>query len=194
MTLFQRLILLACTVALTGCASLAAGPAPQPVNARAAAIKEFDDRVKAFRELHKKLESQLNDPIQSSKDAAKLNEGEKRLTAALRQARVNARQGEFFTPAVAPIFREIVTAYFEGRNPKLETAPQDRPPAMKLTVNERWPQSYPVPTMPPTLLASLPKLSDDLAYRFADRTLVLMDLDTDLILDYLPYASRPTTK
>lgn len=191
MTLIQRLLCLCCLLAWSGCASMSATTPPDRVNATAAAIKEFDDRVQAYRQLHKKLEAQLNNPIQESKEAATLAAGEKRLTMAVQAARKGAKQGEIFTPAVAPIFREIVTAYFEGQNPKMDTAPQDRPPAMTVTINERWPQASPVPTMPPTLLASLPKLPEDMAYRFADRTLVLMDVDTDLILDYLPSASRP---
>ncbi|MBI4477944.1 MAG: hypothetical protein HY654_12270 [Acidobacteria bacterium] len=191
MTLMQRLLLVVCAIGWTGCATLTARE-PQRVNPQAAALKEFDDRVKEFRQLHDKLAAQLNDPIRETADAAKLAAGEKRLTVALRQARQHAKQGDLFTPAVAPIFREIVTRFYEGGNPKLETAPQDRPPAFSPKINASWPMAIPVPTTPPTLLAALPKLPEDLAYRFVDRTLVLMDVDTDLILDYLPYASRPT--
>lgn len=191
MPLPRRALFLVYVLMWSGCAVMSVGaPGSPQVNARAAAIKDFDDRVKAFRELHKKLEAELDDPVQASKDAAKLQAGEKRLTIAVQQARRDARQGDFFTPAVTPIFREIVTAYFEGENPKLATSPQDRPPPMAVKLNAKYPQAAPVPTMPPTLLASLPRLPEDLAYRFVERTLILMDVDTDLILDYLPHASR----
>jgi hypothetical protein len=46
----------------------------------------------------------------------------------------------------------------------------------------------PLPTMPPDLLAALPRLPPGLEYRFINRDLVLRDLDANLIIDFVPEA------
>ena len=45
-----------------------------------------------------------------------------------------------------------------------------------------------MPTMPPELLAALPRLPPELEYRFIDRDLVLRDIDANLIIDFVPEA------
>jgi hypothetical protein len=39
--------------------------------------------------------------------------------------------------------------------------------------------------VPPLLLASLPRLPDNLQYRFFGRHMVLLDGDTELVIDYV---------
>ena len=43
----------------------------------------------------------------------------------------------------------------------------------------------PLATFPPLLLGTLPRLPDDLEYRFMGRQLVIRDTRTNLIVDYL---------
>jgi hypothetical protein len=43
----------------------------------------------------------------------------------------------------------------------------------------------PLATFPALLLGALPRLPDDLEYRFMGRHLVIMDTKTNLIVDYL---------
>ena len=42
--------------------------------------------------------------------------------------------------------------------------------------------------MPPALLLRLPPLAPELQYRFIGRTLILLDVDANLVVDVLPDA------
>jgi hypothetical protein len=52
-------------------------------------------------------------------------------------------------------------------------------------VNGIYPDASPVQTTPPTILMALPELPMELRYRFVDRSLVLLDNKTNLIVDFL---------
>jgi hypothetical protein len=53
-----------------------------------------------------------------------------------------------------------------------------------LSVNDRYPDSVPLSTMPPQVLQSLPALEDDMEYRFIGERLVLMDARAHIIIDF----------
>ena len=57
-----------------------------------------------------------------------------------------------------------------------------------LRVNDVYPEEIPLTTMPPTLLRLLPALPMELAYRIIGRALVLQDIKTNVIVDFLPDA------
>jgi hypothetical protein len=57
-----------------------------------------------------------------------------------------------------------------------------------LHVNDVYPEEIPRTTMPPTLLRDLPALPMELAYRIIGRALVLLDIKTDVIVDFIPDA------
>ena len=50
------------------------------------------------------------------------------------------------------------------------------PVALKLTVNGRYPDTVPLTTIPPQVLQTLPKLTEDLEYRFIGDWLILLDI------------------
>ena len=53
-------------------------------------------------------------------------------------------------------------------------------------IHLRFPGVAQMATMPPSLLAVLPRLPKELEYRIVGRFLVLRDVDAALILDYIP--------
>ena len=53
-----------------------------------------------------------------------------------------------------------------------------------LRVNDRYPDAIPLSTMPPQVLKALPKLEEDLEYRFVGERLVLMDAHAHIIVDF----------
>ena len=67
---------------------------------------------------------------------------------------------------------------------------EDQPAAVALTVNARYPDDQPLPTVPPNLLASLPTLPEELEYRVVRTTLILRDVPANLIVDFIPNAIR----
>jgi hypothetical protein len=52
-------------------------------------------------------------------------------------------------------------------------------------INGQYPDTVPVSTVPPQVLAALPRLPDDVEYRFIGRRLILLDVHSNLIVDYI---------
>jgi hypothetical protein len=66
----------------------------------------------------------------------------------------------------------------------------DAPPSgsVPLKVNAKYPDGLPRPTLPANLLLNLPSLPKGLEYRIVGKHLVLLDIDANLIVDYIPNA------
>jgi hypothetical protein len=59
------------------------------------------------------------------------------------------------------------------------------PAAIKLTVNSRYPDTVPLTTVPPQVLQTMPKLTEDLEYRFIGDWLILLDVHAHVIADFI---------
>ena len=46
-------------------------------------------------------------------------------------------------------------------------------------------EGAPLMTVPPNILAALPKLPEDLEFRFVNRHMILLDVHANLIVDYV---------
>jgi len=57
-----------------------------------------------------------------------------------------------------------------------------------LTVNSRYPDTVPLSTVPPQVLAGLPVLPEELEYRFIGHRLILMDVHAHIIIDFVDHA------
>jgi hypothetical protein len=57
-------------------------------------------------------------------------------------------------------------------------------------INATYKRSKSVSTVPPNILALLPRLPDDIQYRFVGRHLILHDTRANVIIDRIPYAIR----
>lgn len=53
-------------------------------------------------------------------------------------------------------------------------------------INKNYPDRAALPTVPPLLLGNLPRLPDNLQYRFFGQHLVILDGDTEIVVDYVP--------
>ena len=59
------------------------------------------------------------------------------------------------------------------------------PPGVKLAINQPYPTTLALLTLPANLLANLPMLPEELEYRLIDRHLLLRDRDANLVVDML---------
>ena len=85
-----------------------------------------------------------------------------------------------------PQFRTIIRRDLQARDIRDAMAVlQEAPLTFTLHVNDSWPPEAPLPNMPPRLLANLYPLPEGLEYRFIDRHLVLLDIDANLMVDYI---------
>ncbi|MBW8865754.1 MAG: hypothetical protein JF610_00215 [Acidobacteria bacterium] len=117
------------------------------------------------------------------------------LADALRtRLRPNAKQGDLFTPTVAAEIQKEIKSMFDSPQRDLlvdELAEQLNTPANtpKPTINQR----LVAPRVPPRLMEVLPPLPKQLEYDFTDRSLVLRDIDADLVVDFVSEAFPQTT-
>jgi hypothetical protein len=181
-------VLLSCGIA----AATLGGQEPK-VNPDAQLLQDFTKRVQAYMELHKRLEKKAP-PLKTTDDPAKIEASQKGLAAAIQAERKGARQGEIFTPEISALFRRLMYPEVKGaqgaetRKAMKEDAPA--PASIPIKVNAVYPDAAPLPSVPPNLLASLPKLPEDLEYRVIGRDLILRDVHANLIVDYIPKAIR----
>jgi hypothetical protein len=181
-------VLLSCGVIL--------GPvsAQQPkVNPDAQLLQNFKKGVDAYMEIHRRLEKKAP-PLKETDDPAKIKASQDGLAALIRAERTTAKKGDLFTPEIAQLFRRLMYPEIKGEQGKetkaaiKEDAPN--PKAVPLKVNARYPDSVPLPTVPPNLLANLPQLPKELEYRIVGNDLILRDVQANLIVDFIPRAIR----
>jgi hypothetical protein len=158
------------------------------VNPHAKALAEFKARVDEYAEMYKTLAKGDAKP-QETADPAKLTATKAALAARVRATRVNAKQGDIFTPAVRPVFRHLLAPELKGEEGRDTKAilKDDAPAAgaVPFKVNAKYPENQPLPTVPANLLLSLPPLPAPLEYRIVGQHLLLLDTATDLVVDYM---------
>jgi hypothetical protein len=161
----------------------------QRVNADALLSAQFLKRIEEYVALHNKLEAKL--PARPEHPTPEQVDTHARaLTKLLIEARPHARQGDLLAQDTrAYLRRQIARALAgpDGRATRQEIM-EDNPGKVKLQVNGRYPDGIPVTTMPPTVLAELPRLPDDIEYRFMGDRLILLDVHARLVIDYMDAA------
>jgi hypothetical protein len=162
------------------------------------AIKDFNDRVQHYWDLHKKIEGAAP-PVDKKKepDPAVIVEHERKVRAGIRDARINVAEGDVFTPAVQKILIEnIKQALSSGTGARAIILGEGNPKSSEsqarvdLVVNAMYPPNAPLSTVPPSVLLKLPKLPEGLEYRFVGRDMILYDSKANLIVDILRKAIR----
>jgi hypothetical protein len=158
------------------------------VNQDAALAVEFGQRVQQYMAVHEQVHEQGPVPaLPKEATAEQIHQHQMALARAIQQLRPKAKPGEIFTKEIRAYFRRLLEGVFggpEGR--KLKAAIMDENPgAIRLLVNGRYPDGVPLTTMPPQVLAGLPKLPPELEYRFIGERLVLLDEPAHLIVDFI---------
>lgn len=150
------------------------------------AYGDFQERVNAYVKLRKSIEQAL--PAAKPTDQVEQIKARKLLLAQkMMVARKDARRGEIFTHEATKGFRKQINRTFSGSEGRelRRTISQGSPVKLRLQVNQTYPEDFPVTTMPPTLLAELPKLPPEVEYRVVGRDLILEDTELRLILDFI---------
>ncbi len=151
---------------------------------RTAIVADFQHRVDQYVGLHRLLQAVLP-PIVYRDSPAEMRRATAQQRAAICQGRVNAREGDIFTPQVAEYFRLVISdSCNRDFTALLEETQEQIEPLGTARLNERWPGAA-LTMMPRKLLAVLPPLPAELEYRFVHRDLVLWDKQVDLVADVL---------
>jgi len=167
-----------------------AQPRGKQTNPSAAVLKEFVDRVDKYVELHKKLEGTLP-PLPKQTDPKQIDAHERALGKLIQAQRASAKQGDIFTPAMQRLVRSLLAPIFRGKEGlqiRSEILDNEYKGAVKLAPNARYPDEIPISTVPPQVLEQLPKLPEELEYRFVRNSMILFDPHAHLIPDYVERA------
>ena len=154
-----------------------------------ATVAEFGRRIQAYSEQRADVGAAIL-PIKVSADIGEIQRAVDKLAIGIRLTRANARQGDIFSPEIAALFRRAIRASCHDEFMELLAILNEdwEAPPPAAAIHGRWPDGVPLPTMPPYLLAALPRLPPELEYRFINRDLVLRDIDANLIIDFVPEA------
>jgi hypothetical protein len=185
----QACVRIGVTVIVT---ALAGGVHAQQAGVESPASIAFASATRDYAILHRRIERQLPSfEITSSPET--IRRAVDAIANALRAARPDARQGDFFTPALASELRQRINGallehgftsddirfaeWLDGINPS----------TARLAVNGAFPWAL-GSAMFPCVISALPPLPPELQYRVVGNTLVLIDIHASLIVDLLPHA------
>ena len=194
----RYIFLLLAVLALILSASVAVGQktenpalaAPAVVSpADKAAIETFEKQVKGYVELRNKARESAP-KLSKESTPEQIQAYRTALELSLRNARPNAKRGEFFRPETADFIRRTLKIEFQGKDRQelrekiFETETQ----GVVLRVNYPYAQTAEQSEMPATLLTKLPQIPKELRYRFVGRNMLLVDRETNLIIDFMTEA------
>lgn len=154
--------------------------------ADAQALATMNGGLKAYLELHRKIEGTLP-RLPADATPQQIDTNQRLFEARIREARAGARAGDIFTPQAAPVILRLLGAVFGGEQGRLlkESIMDENPVGVKVSVNGRYPDTVPISTVPPQVLQTLPKLTEDMEYRFVGDALIILDAHAHVIADYI---------
>jgi hypothetical protein len=151
------------------------------------AVKEFQGRIDNYLSAKKKQDI-AKKPTDSP---SKLAQEKEQTAEKTKKARPEAQRGDIFTPPVAAYFKKQIESTLQGpQGDKVRASLRHAEPLpnVQLKVNAKYPKNLPLQSTPPTLLMNLPPLPKGLQYRIVGSTLVLYDVSSGLVADFIPNA------
>lgn len=164
--------------------------APTTSPAETEALEAFSKRVNDYLALHNKLKATLPS-LPKEASPQQIDQHQRSLEKLIAAERRTATRGDIFGAEPERIFRAHLARIFAGADGKqLKASINDENPtgAIKLSANGRYPDEVPLSTMPPQVLAVLPKLPEEIEYRFVGDHLILLDVRAHIIVDYIENA------
>ena len=186
-----RLLLPAALAACLSHTALAQNPQVPAIELRVevvgGAVADFVTKMDAYAALRRSLQAGLPE-LRVTEEPAEIHEAERLLAARIRQARAGARRGDIFTEEIRRAFRQLLRPVTNAVT--CEVIRADNPGEFPYQVNAAYPKNKPLSTVPAAMLAVLPRLPDDVWYRFLERDLILHDSRANIILDRIDDAVR----
>ncbi|HVL66444.1 MAG TPA: hypothetical protein VM364_04185 [Vicinamibacterales bacterium] len=151
--------------------------------------EQFVQRVGEYLELHNRLAATLP-KLPAEATPEQIVAHQRTLAKLIQTERATARRGDIFGTEAEASIKAVLRRVFGGPDGKqLVASIQDENPGrVKITLNGRYPDQVPLSTVPPQVLASLPRLPPELEYRFIDDRLILLDVRAHIIIDYIDKA------
>ena len=162
-------------------------------NPDALVLVDFQKRIDTYMAIHKAA-AKDSLRIKETKNPGEIKAAQEALGAKIRAARSDAKPGDILTPEIRNKFRRLMYPVVQGtagRETREELSEdvhekdEGIPKKVALKVNVTYPEGNPLPTTPPNVLMSLPKLPEELEYRILDKNLILRDVQANIIVDFI---------
>jgi hypothetical protein len=97
------------------------------------------------------------------------------------------KPGDIFTPEARPVIKRLLATVFDGPEGKQLKASimDENSTGITISVNGRYPDAVPLSSVPPEVLQTLPKLIEDMEYRFIGDRLILLDTHAHVVADFI---------
>lgn len=179
--------------------------AEQNANPDALVLADFQKRIDAYMAIHKEAAKDAP-PRKETKNAGEIKPAQDALGARIRAARATAKQGDIVTPEIQNKFRRLMYPVVTSPAPQgtagkevkkdikeelkenAEERKEEGGKPVVLKVNATYPDDTPLPTTPSQVLLNLPKLPEQLEYRLVGKTLIIRDVEANIIVDFVPNA------
>ncbi|MBA3354002.1 MAG: hypothetical protein H0U23_16550 [Blastocatellia bacterium] len=161
----------------------------QDVRTDTVVAAEFENRVKEYTQRREAIEARLP-RIPKQATAKQIDVHKKAFLRRVLAARKGGRRGQIFTPEAESLIRKIVTVQYPARSReelRKELAEAENK-TVAVKVNALYPEAAERLEMPPTLLLTLPQLPKQVRYRFVGTSLLIVDREIHLIVDFMTNA------
>ena len=152
-------------------------------------VLEFERRAKEYTQRREELEDTLP-KLPKQATAEQIAAHEEALLKKVLAHRGKSPKGSIFTPETERYIRSVIGTVYKGRDRmqlRKELAEAENA-GVPVKVNAVYPETAELLEMPPTLLLALPQLPKQLRYRFVGTSLLLVDRENHLIVDYMTNA------
>ena len=169
--------------------ALDAWPVQNSQNPDAALVANFQKRVKEYADLREKLKQTLP-TLADQAPPEDIQQHQRALERLIARARAGAKRGDIFTQPIRAYFRRQLSRVFSGPDGARarRSIMDENPRTIRLRVSSHYPDGAVLTNMPPQLLLLLPSLPPQLEYRFVGEDLVLLDLESAMVVDYIDEA------
>jgi len=150
---------------------------------------EFENRVRKYTSQREELERELPG-IPKQATAEQIASHKSALLKKVLADRKGAVRGNIFTPDAERMVRAVIVRHYPDRDRmelKKELAEAENK-TVTVKVNAVYPEAAELFEMPATLLLALPELPKQVRYRFVGNSLLIVDRESHLIVDYMTNA------
>jgi hypothetical protein len=151
-----------------------------------AQIQDFQNRLAEYQKLHDRAKAGVS-KLKPTPVPESIASHERQLAYRIRESREQAAPGNIFTLPGAAEFKRLIAQTMSGPEAAgiRQSLARSEPVQLKLRVNDPYPKGVPLQSTPATLLMNLPKLPAGYEYRIVGRDLVLLDVEANLIVDFV---------
>ena len=152
--------------------------------------EDFASRLQDYIKLRDRAVSKVS-KLKPTASPDQISKHEAEVANRIREAREHAPQGNIFTREIAAQFRQLIAETMTGKEAVTirQSLARSEPVQLRaLSVNQEYPKGVPLQTTPPSLLANLPRLPKGFEYRLVGSAILLLDVEANLIVDYIPSA------